>query len=31
MKNTESESRKTPAEIFAREESKFTAFPEDDF
>lgn len=26
MKNTESESRKTPAEIFAREESKFTAF-----
>jgi hypothetical protein len=26
MKNTESESRKTPAEIFAREEFKFTAF-----
>jgi hypothetical protein len=26
MKNTEQESRKTPAEIFAREESKFTAF-----
>lgn len=26
MKNTESESRKTPAEIFAREDSKFTAF-----
>lgn len=26
MKNTESESRKTAAEIIAREESKFTAF-----
>lgn len=26
MKNTESENGKTPAEIFAREESKFTAF-----
>lgn len=26
MKNTESENRKNPAEIFAREESKFTAF-----
>lgn len=26
MKNTEQESKKTPAEIFAREESKFTAF-----